>query len=396
MSTKNKPRRVAFVATVFRHLEAFHIPYMKLLQEQGIEVHAYGHTDHGLEGIKKNGIKCFDIPFVRNPFHPKNIQAYRMIKKMLRQEDYGMIHVHTPVASIVTRLAALQAKVNPIIYTAHGFHFHKGASLINWLIYYPIERIMARFTDFLITINKEDYNRAKFFAVRQKVLFIPGVGIDSTEYNIENSLVVRRNKRKELSIMESDFVILCVAELNKNKNQIQLIRAVQLLHNKYPHLKCVMVGTGKMESEYEAVIQEKGLTNVIKIIGFRRDVPELLAAADAVTLLSYREGLPKSLLEALSAGKPIVATNIRGNSDLVSDGINGFLVQINDDKGTAAAFEKLMSDEFLCRNMGVNGLNFSKEYDITNILPQVNEIYRSLYKLNKHPQELAHTTREIN
>lgn len=376
-----KLRKVAFVATVYRHLEAFHLPFMDLIQRKGCEVHAYASPDHGKEGVMNAGVICHDMPFRRNPLHKDNVKALKMLFRAFKEECFDFIHVHTPVAGMLGRWAAKMADVPCVLYTAHGFHFFSGSSILNWLLYYPVERWTARWTDYLITINKEDYNRAKCFPVRKEVVFVPGVGVETERFQKLNETEVRRQKRQELGIHESDFVILSVAEFNKNKNIAQLIDAIVYLKNffdknsKTSSVKCVLAGEGEQQENLMRKVEELELGAHVHFLGFRKDIPELMAASDVVALLSKREGLPKALMEALAAGKPIVATDVRGNRDLVEDGVNGYLVKVGDVPGTAEAILKLIQDEHKRIQMGKTNREKAKMYDISNILERMEKIY---------------------
>lgn len=375
MKQSNERKKVAFVATVYRHLEAFHLPYMRLLQEWGYEVHAFAHEDRGTAGVAELGILCHHIPFQRNPYHPKNLAALRQLLRHF-QSPYTFIHLHTPVAALLGRIAGRMAKVPHMLYTAHGFHFFRGAPWHHWLLYYPLERFLARWTDVLITINEEDYRRASTFPVQQKVYHLPGIGVDTRHFQLPAPEQVRRTLRRQLGLEKNDFAILCVAELNRNKNQIQLLQAVQSLVQQYPAVKVLLVGEGQEQKRLRQWCRRQGLEQHVRFLGFRRDIPELLAAADVVTLLSRREGLPRALLEALAAGKPIVATRIRGNRDLVIPGHNGFLVPLDDPLSTARAFESLIQSPSLRQRMGQNSRAMSSRYDLSVTLEQMAQIYR--------------------
>lgn len=373
--------KVAFLATVYRHLEAFHSPYMKLLQNKGFEVHAYAAPDYGKEGVIKQGVICHDIPFQRSPFHPENVRALKMLYNSFKNERFCFIHVHTPVASVLGRLAAYIAGIPCVMYTAHGFHFFSGAPFQNWLLYYPVERWTSRWTDYLITINNEDYRRAKHFPVRKEILYVPGVGVDISQFQFSNDAEARRRKRLELGIQESDFVILSVAELNENKNITQLIVAVSYMKRIFDRemqtlsIKCLLAGDGDQRQQLMEKVKELKLNDHICFLGFRKDIPELMAASDVVVLLSKREGLPKALMEALAAGKPIVTTDVRGNRDLVEDGVNGYVVKVGDVTGTAEAFMKLIKNENERIQMGKANREKAKMYDLKNILVQMEKIY---------------------
>lgn len=373
-------RKIAFVATVYRHLEAFHLPFIRLLQNKGYEIHAYARPDHGKDGVLKNNVICHDIPFQRSPFHWDNLKALKELTSSFRKEKFQLIHVHTPVAGILGRIAAKQAKIPYVMYTAHGFHFFNGAPLHYWLLYYPVERMMARWTDSLITINEEDFRRANKFNVRKDVHLVPGVGVETKQFVLNNEIEVRKHKRNELQLSEKDFVILCVAELNDNKNQKQLIEAVHVLSKKYNNIKCLIVGIGESHQFLQDMVNQLQLNKIVHFLSFRRDIPELLAASDVVTLLSKREGLPKALLEALAASKPIVATNIRGNRDLVADGVNGYLVPVSDVEATVKALTKLINDPLKIQQMGYKSKEIVKRYDLEEVLLQMEQIYNQALK----------------
>lgn len=372
--TKKKDK-IAFVASVYSHLEAFHIPYMIRLQDKGYEVHAYSQGVHGKEAVEKAGVICHDIPFERSPFRRGNLTALRELTSSFKSEEFQTVHLHTPVASILGRIAAKAAGIPSVIYTAHGFHFYKGAPLSYWLLYYPVERLMARWTDYLITINQEDYRRAETFPVRKQVVYVPGVGINCDEYLVPDEITAKLKLRSQLGLTDDDFVILCVAELIPRKNQIQLIKAVEYMAAHHQPVHCLLVGTGCNEADLKNYVAKQGLGHCIRFMGFRRDVRELMAASDVVALLSKHEGLPRVIMEAMAAGKPIVATGIRGNSDLVKDGETGYLVPVNDVKFTVDSFSKLLNNPERRLAMGKKGRESVAEYTIENVLPQMEKTY---------------------
>lgn len=374
MKKKFSNKKIAFIATVYRHLEAFHLPFINLFQNKGYEVHAYAAFDFGKSKLEKNGVICHDVCFSRNPFSPRNSTALYKLYSSLKKEQYLLIHVHTPVASVIGRIAAKLAGIKHVIYTAHGFHFYSGAPLINWAIYYPIERFLAKWTDYLITINQEDYDRAKRFKVREKVLLVPGVGVNTDEFASFNNLQLSET-RKNLNLTEKDFVILYVAELVPNKNHKQIIDAIEILSSQLPTLKVLIAGSGILENDLKEMVKKKGLERFFIFLGFRRDIPQLMNICDLVVLLSKREGLPKCLMEALAAGKPILATDIRGNRDLVKHEYNGFLVPLGDYKTTANYILKLLNNSELGRTMGKRGKELSKKYQIESVSKYMEQVY---------------------
>ncbi|MEC0247483.1 glycosyltransferase family 4 protein [Paenibacillus chitinolyticus] len=374
-------KKIAFVATVFGHLEAFHIPYMTMLKNKGYEVHAYGAVDHGYPGIS-NQYKSFPISFNKNPFHKDNWKAYLDLVTYFKENEYSMVHFHTPIASIVGRLAAKKAKIPSVLYTAHGFHFHTGAPLLNWFLYYPIERIMARYTDYLITINKEDYLRAKRFKVRKETIYLPGIGVDTSAFDNMVSQEYYQALRNSLGLQIDDFIVTCVAELNSNKNQEQLIRAIHILVSRYPYLKCLFIGQGNKAEYYKDQVTTLQLNDQIQFLGFRRDIPQLLAISQVVALVSKREGLPKALLEGMSAGKALFGTKIRGISDLIKDGKNGFLVEVSNIPQSVEALESMLQDPQMVNEMGLQSKCLVSKYDLSLVIDEMNRIYEKALSKN--------------
>lgn len=367
----NKHKKVLFTATVVKtHINVFHLPYLKWFKEHDYEVHVAAKNDFINEPcIIPNCDKYYDIKFARFPFSKANINAYKQLKKLIKENNYDIIHCHTPVAGVLTRLAARNNKNTTVIYTAHGFHFFKGAPLINWIIYYQVERFCARYTDKLITINKEDYERAKRFSLRKngKVYYVPGVGINLEK--IQNLKVDVKQKKTELGMPENIPVLLSVGELNKNKNHEIVLQALNKLKVKnFIYLIC---GRGVLKEYLERKIQEFHLTNKVKLLGYRSDVIEILKIADLFIFPSKREGLPVSVIEAMAAGLPVIASNVRGNRDLIE---KENLFEPNDVKTLTSLIEKrfdvMENDEF--RKETYTNL---EQYSLTNVLKQMAEIY---------------------
>jgi len=368
-------KKVLFVATVESHLLNFHIPFMKLLQEKGYEVHVATKLGNREQEFDEIGVIKHNIDFSRSPYSPKVFKSLQQMEKLLREIRFSLVHVHTPVAAFVTRLACQRTNTHPVLYTAHGFHFYKGAPLKNWLLYYNMEKLAAHWTDGLITINEEDYKAAQKFKLRKngKVFFVPGVGVDIANLEQRIASIDRSEKRKELGLSVDTAVAITVGELNANKNHIQALKALSKLTKLNFHY--IIVGNGESEQELKKAVNELMLQNKVSFLGFRRDVPELLAASDVFILTSRREGLPKAVLEAMAAGLPIIATDVRGNRDLVKNGENGYLLPLDDVEQTAIAIERLIDSEDLRRSMGEKSKELVKQYDLKNIIPQMEEIY---------------------
>ena len=368
-------KKVLFVATVVKlHIMVFHIPYLEWFKKNGYEVHVAARNDYDNkdECIIPFCDRFHDLPFERSPIRKNNLQVYKDLKNIIDTEQYEIIHCHTPMGGAIGRLAARSArkKGTKVIYTAHGFHFFKGAPLVNWLAYYPAERWLAKYTDVLITINTEDYEIAKKFKVN-RIEYVPGVGIDTDKFkNIE---VNRTEKRESLGVSENDFMIISVGELNKNKNHQVIIRAIAKLRNE--KIKYVLCGQGPLETELRELAKELDVENQVKFLGFRKDVPDLMKVADLFAFPSYREGLSLSLMEAMASGLPVVCSEIRGNTDLIEDGKGGYLVEPSDVEGFAKYIKELIEDSRLKSELGEFNLEKIEHYSIENVLCEMEEIY---------------------
>jgi len=297
------------------------------------------------------------------------------MEKLLKEIRFSLVHVHTPVAAFVTRLACQRTNTHPVLYTAHGFHFYKGAPLKNWLLYYNMEKLAARWTDGLITINEEDFEAAKKFRLRNngQVFYVPGVGVDVEAIQQRAAAIDRSTKRRELGIDDKSTVIITVGELNTNKNHTQVLRALSELRK--TNLHYLIVGTGENELKLKKMVKQLSLQNNVSFLGFRKDIPELLSASDIFILTSRREGLPRAILEAMAVGLPIIATNVRGNRDLVKHGENGYSVQLDDVQQTILAIEALSSSKSLRESMGEINREVVREYSLERVLSETEVIY---------------------
>ena len=345
---------------------------MKLLQEWGYEVHAAASPDgRWRDELEALGVTCWDIPFTRSPSSPKNLTAYRALKALLRKERFALIHVHTPVASLLGRLAAKCVNQGPVLYTAHGFHFYRGAPWLYWLLYYPIEKLASPWTDGLIVMNSEDYERAQRMGFRagENLFLVHGVGVDIDRFaHAEGESV-----RKSLGIGSGEVVVTYVAEFTPTKNHEMFLEAWSKVEKESERIHLLLVGEGKMRPKIEA--KAKPLRRV-QFLGFRNDVPQIFHASDLVVQVSKREGLPRSVMEAMAAGKPVVATDVRGNRDLVHHGVNGFLVKLGDVEALAEAILKLAYDPDLRQRMGRASQEIIKDYSLERVLEEMASIYR--------------------
>lgn len=376
-------KKILFVATVQSHIMNFHVPYLEYWANRGYEVHVatkMNKKEYKETELTLGYVKWHQIDFDRNPFSKYSIIALKQLMQLMKANEYELVHVHTPVGSILGRLAAKLTGTKNIVYTAHGFHFYKGAPIMNWLVYYPIEKFMARWTDSIITINQEDYLLAKKkFKTRKNgnVFKVDGVGIDLNKYKTTDTEV--KDFKSTIGINRDDFVVSIIGELNNNKNHMQLIKSVEKLKEKHKNLKCLIVGNGKNEKTIREYIENKSLNESILLLGFRRDIPNILSITDVVVSMSKREGLPKNIMEAMAAGKAIIGTEIRGNKDLIKDHSNGYLVEIDDINKTSEYIEKLMLNKSIVDEFSKQSISDAQKYDIKTVIKYVDkEIYIKL------------------
>lgn len=359
-------KKVLFTATVDSHILHFHIPYLKWFKERGYEVHV---ATNGDEEIPYCDVK-HKITFERSPLKINNIKAIFKLKKIIEKEKFQIIHTHTPMGSVVTRLAAKNARKKyktKVIYTAHGFHFFEGAPLINWIIFYPIEKYLSKYTDCLITINEEDYNLAKTKFNAKKVELVNGVGVDENKFNFLMANEKKEKIRKNLNLKNDDFVLIQVGELNKNKNQIMTIEAMKKIVKENKKIKLLLVGKGELKNFYEEKIKEYNLEDNVFLLGYRKDIAELLKISNCLISTSKREGLPVNLIEAAMCNLPIIATDCRGNRDIAKK-----VVEIDN-------INELCENIKLCiKNKELYMCDYVDQYKLKNIMKEMIKIYERI------------------
>lgn len=365
-------KKILIVSTVSRQFYLFEQGNIKVLKALGYEIHCAANFDDANERLDELDIIRHPFDIRRSPFSLKNIKAYRQLVKIMNEGNFDIVHCHSPMGGVLARLAAKKAGIRKVLYTAHGFHFYKGAPLINWLLYYPVEKLLSNYTDVLITINREDYELAQRKMNAKKVCLVPGVGVDTEKYG--QAIAEKSYLKKELSIPDSATVLLSVGELNDNKNHAVLIRA--LAKANAPLMHYCIAGTGALKPALELLAESLNISKQVHFLGYRNDIPALCKASDIFCFSSKREGLPVSLMEAMAAGLPCVASDIRGNRDLIIDGEGGFLVPPEDVDGFTEAIVRLTADREMCERMGAANRENVRTYDIANVMSEMREIYK--------------------
>ena len=369
--------KVLLTATVQSHICQFHKPLVEMLHEHGCEVQLAARDNLA----EKNGLKLdfvdkiYNVPFARSPKSLDNVRAYFELKKIIENENYDVIHCNTPMGGIVTRMAARKARKQgtKVYYTAHGFHFYKGAPKKNWLIFYPIEKVFSRITDKLITITEEDYllAKVKFCCDVER---IHGVGVDGLRYhpvNLEEQVKIR----KKLGISEHQRIILCVGELLPNKNQKMAIFTIRESVKSVPNIKMFIAGNGPERERLENLIQEMNLSGIIKMLGYVTNLEEYQKIADISISCSKREGLPLNIVEAMLSGTPVVASINRGHKELIANGENGFLVEQNDFRGMSQRIVELLKNTVLYDRIKIASEKKAQLYSFSNVKKELLKVY---------------------
>ncbi len=387
-------KKVLIVASVVSFIEWFNKENVQFLrQELGCEVHIACNFDYMndtdvertetyIATLKQQGIVLHNIAFARSPFAASNIRAYKELKALIAAGHFDLIHCHTPTVSMMTRLAAKQARKrgSTVMYTCHGFHFHNASSKKNWLLYYPIEKHLSRYCDYIVTINKEDYNRAKTFHC-DHVRYIPSVGVDINR--IRELKVDKAEKKAEIGVPSDKILILSAGELIERKNHEVIIRALAKINN--PDIYYALAGKGPLKDYLANLASDLGVADRMLFLGFRTDVFELYHAADISVFPSKIEGLGLAGVEAMAAGVPLVSSNVHGILDYVIDGKTGFAIDPKDVDGYAAAIQKLAESPALRESMRADCLKAVEPFEISHALRVMWDIYEEI--LGKKEQQ---------
>lgn len=320
--------------------------------------------------------KIYQLPWSRSPLDKGNIAAVREIKRIIQNGGYNFVHCHTPIAAACTRAACkgLRKKGVKVLYTAHGFHFYKGAPLKNWLLYYPVEWLCAHWTDILITINREDYKRARKHLHAKQVEYVPGVGVDIKRFADTKS--DRAAKRLEIGVPKDAVLLISVGELSRRKNHALVIKSLAKIKDNNIHY--VIAGIGPLQNELQALAASLEVSDRVHFPGYRSDIPELYKASDICVFPSVQEGLPVAVMEAMACGLPIIATDIRGTNDLLTDSENALIERPDDVIGFSKAILNMCGDLQLRSGLGAENQERSRQYDVSTINQKMMQIYKSV------------------
>lgn len=366
--------KVLFVATTTIHLRTFHLPYIQWFKDRGYEVHI---------AAKKNcdditiADKIWDLPMERSPYSFNNYKAYKLLKNILKEQHYSLLTCHTAMGGVIARLAARKERSGglKLLYTAHGFHFFKGGPLKNWLIYFPIEKVLSRYTDALITINQEDYDIALKYGFKNKRTFkIPGIGVNPDKF-FPVSQQDKSDLRKQLGFEDNLFLILYTAEFISRKNHKFLIESAQPLLNSESDIRILFAGRGQDMSMIQHYVSQIKLQDKVIFLGFQSEIDKYVKISDLIVSTSRQEGLGLNLIEGLFCGKPIIATLDRGHKEIVENSKNGFLISQNNKEEFLFALKEIYTNKDKLNFMGKYGLESSRKFRLENSLVAMSAIY---------------------
>lgn len=377
-------KKMLMIASVPSMIGQFNMNNIEILLDLGYEVNvACDWNDCSVWkedkiNALKNKFRSLNIMFYQVDFSRdvkkinRHIKAYRQLVKLLENNNYDFIHCHSPIGGAISRLACEKTNTK-CVYTAHGFHFYKGAPIQNWLLFYPIEKLLSKYTDVLITINNEDYNRARDKFKMNKIEYIPGVGVDINKFHQRE--FNRDVYRSKLGYKKDDFVILSVGELNENKNHEIIIKAMAKLNN--PRIHYMIAGKGNMENYLLNLSTKLRLSNNVKLLGYRKDIVELNLSADVFAFPSKREGLGLAAIEAMATGIPLITSNIHGINDYSVNGLTGYSCDANDEQQYADAINWILLDEDKDKYK-ITNTEYSKKYDINVVNKKMIDIYSKI------------------
>ena len=371
-------KRILITSTDLMMIQ-FLVPHVIHFSENGFEVEIAcsdvgGRMEEIREKLKGYVKMIHEVRLVRSPVSPKNLIGYQDMKKVISNGNYDFIWTNEPVMGVATRLAARKARKNgtKVVYMVHGFHFFDGAPKLNWMIYYPIEKIMASKADMIVTVNQEDYRRAKTMNVK-RVEYIHGIGINTDRLTPGEQ---QNDIRAELGLTKDDFIVLSVGELNKNKNQKTILQAIGLLKDSKIHY--VLCGKGDQLENLHNLAKELQIEKQVHFLGYRKDVVDICSQSNVYVMPSLREGLPVSSLEAMYCGLPLVTSNIRGLVDIMEDGVTGYLCEPTDFQAFSNGISKIKQRHSLKDNMGTHNKKVVIPYCIENTKKEVITIFKNL------------------
>ena len=372
MDNKFNMKKILYVANTDLHINLCHLPYLKYLKEHNYIIHVATNTDINIDYCDRK----ISIPITRSPYKLSNILAIKYLKKVIDKEKYHLIVVNTPMGAVVGRIAAISSRKKnntKIVYIAHGFHFFKGCLKRNYILYYPVEKILSKYTDTIITLNEEDYNSAlKHF--NTNIEYIKGIGFDQTKLDKKLKKAEMLQLKRKLNL-DNNYIITYIAEISKRKGQIPLLKILSKMN--LDNIKILFVGNNLLEKKINRLLKKYQLENKVVILGFRNDISDILDISDLIISVSNQEGLPLNIMEAMYKNKNIIVSNCRGNRDLITNLYNGLVVNMNDEQEFINAVYKFKNHKY--KNKVVNK-KLALDYTISSVLNRYIKIFEKYLK----------------
>ena len=379
-----KNKKILFITNIAgKKINTFSLASIGVSSKNALDFHIAGNFKNSSKEQQRDDeerykIKIHQIDFERNPLNPKNIKAFKQLINLMKKEKFDIVHCNTPVGGVYGRIAAKVCGIKKVIYQAHGFHFYRGSSKLNWLIYYPIEKILGYLTDALITINFEDYDISRKFKLRNrgKSYYVPGVGIDGKIY--KDIQIDKEIFKEKLGLKKTDIICISMGDLILRKNYKTAIKAIYKTNNKNIHY--LICGKGPEEENLKRLCKSLKLEEQIHFLGFRSDIKELLQISDIFLFTTLQEGMPRSMMEAMASGLPCISSKIRGNVDLIENEKGGFLVEATDSEEFAKKINLLANNSELREKMKNYNLERIKNFDIKIVEKELEKIYNEVLK----------------
>lgn len=363
-------RKVLYTASTYSHIRNFHRPYLNWFRGEGWEVHvAAGGAASGVPEADE----CLSLPFAKRMTAPSNFRCARLLGHRMEEEGYDLVVTHTALAAFFTRLPLLRRRERPrVVNMVHGYLFDEGTPFVKRNILLNAERLTAPCTDLLLTMNQSDQEIARRYRLGGRLANIPGVGvaygrIDDTPPEAGAAL------RREWKIPPEAFLLIYPAEFSKRKNQALLLRGLAALPKQ---VWLLLPGEGACLEECRALARELGVADRVRFPGQVSNIPAWLRAADCAVSASHSEGLPFNIMEAMRAGLPIVATDVKGHSDLLEGGA-GLLYPDGDGAAFVTAVNRLLADGAERERLGRAAYAASGRYALEAVLPQVTAVLRN-------------------
>ena len=355
----------------------FNKAYIDFLSRNGIKVY---NASPGIEVMAD--CTQIDVPINRNPLHFGNISALIILARRIKSENILNVHCHTPSGGLVGRLLKLFIPNLNVIYTAHGFHFYKGAPFLYWLTFFVIELLLSPLTKAIITINNEDYNLSRKL-LKRNTYKINGVGVNLDRFKPDE--IARKKGREELGIKENSLVLIYVAQFIDRKNHDFLLKAFSEYLRINPNSILLLLGNGPLENRQLQLAEELNIAKYIRFLGYRKNVEYYYQLSDIAISVSKQEGLPMNLVEGLSTGLTIIASDVRGHRDIILQSSGNLLFKLN----YKSFLEAILSMNIKTVNnieRKKQNIESAKKFNIHSSLDAMKKIYSKEFKFNFQEQ----------